>query len=74
MVVLDEALYALRLGLLEPDAVRDAVAGRAEGVHVILTGNGPYEELADLADTITEMRNVRHAHGAGVPPTAGIEF
>ncbi|MFO8008428.1 MAG: cob(I)yrinic acid a,c-diamide adenosyltransferase [Candidatus Brocadiia bacterium] len=74
MVVLDEALYALRLGLFEAGALRSAVTGRADGVHVILTGNGPYRELADLADTITEMRNVRHAHEEGVPPTAGIEL
>jgi cob(I)alamin adenosyltransferase len=74
VVVLDEVLYAVRLGLLDEAAVAGAVAGRGPGVHVVLTGDGPIGRFVQLADTVTRMCDVRHGCSAGRPPTPGIEF
>ncbi len=74
LVVLDEVLYALRRGLIGAEDVRHAVSSRTDGVHAILTGDGPWEELADLADTITRLSNVQHALERGRPADRGIEF
>ena len=74
LVILDEVLPAIRHGLLETDAVRAAVQARAPGVHVILTGDGPNEAFADMADTITKMQFIKHPYKPGQPPTRGIEF
>ena len=73
MVVLDEIMYPLRFGWLPLQAVLDCLRGRPADVHVVLTGRNAPDELVDLADTVTEMRPVKHHFGAGVPAQRGIE-
>lgn len=74
LVILDEVLFAVSKGLLRSDEVRAALQEKHPQVHVILTGRGCAEEFADMADTITEMKNLKHAMEAGVKATRGIEF
>ena len=75
VVILDEALTALQYGLIEPASLLDALAARSESVHVVLTGGeSAPREIIDLADTVTEMRNVKHAFELGVDAQEGIEF
>ena len=73
MVVLDEIMYPLRFGWLPLQAVLDCLRERPADVHVVLTGRDAPDELVDLADTVTEMRPVKHHFGAGVPAQRGIE-
>ena len=73
LVVLDELTYPLIYGWLPLDEVLQALRARPPGVHVVLTGRRCPQELVDLADTVTEMRKVKHAFDAGVPAQRGIE-
>jgi cob(I)alamin adenosyltransferase len=74
MVVLDEINYAISYGMLDPETVAEALRGRPEGVHVILTGRNAHPLLIELADTVTEMREVKHAYQKGVLAQRGIEY
>ena len=73
MVVLDEITYPLRYGWLELDKVLKVLSERPSHVNVVLTGRGAPQELIDLADTVTEMKLIKHHYNAGVPAQRGIE-
>lgn len=73
LVVLDEITYPLIYGWLELDEVLHALRDRPRDVHVCLTGRRCPQEIIALADTVTEMRMVKHAFRAGVPAQRGIE-
>ena len=73
LVVLDEIMYPLRFGWLPLQPVLDCLRERSADVHVVLTGRNAPDELLELADTVTEMRLVKHHFGAGVPAQRGIE-
>ena len=74
MVVLDEINYAIGYGMLDAAMVAEALKGRPEMVHVILTGRNAHPLLVELADTVTEMREVKHAYQKGILAQRGIEF
>jgi len=74
MVVLDEINYAIGYGMLDPAMVADGLRGRPEMVHVILTGRNAHPLLVELADTVTEMREVKHAYQKGILAQRGIEY
>ena len=74
LVVLDELNIALKLGYLPLDEVLSALLGRPPRQHVVVTGRGAPPELVEIADTVTEMRPVKHAFDAGVRAQKGIEL
>ena len=74
MVVLDEINYAISYKMLDPEAVAEALRGKPEMVHVILTGRSAHPLLVELADTVTEMREVKHAYQKGILAQRGIEY
>jgi cob(I)alamin adenosyltransferase len=73
LVVLDEITYPIRYGWLDLQAVVDVLTGRPSHVNVVLTGRGAPQELVDVADTVTEMKLIKHHYDAGVPAQRGIE-
>ncbi len=74
LVVLDEINYAISYGMLDPAKVTDALKKKPEMVHVILTGRNAHPTIVELADTVTEMRQVKHAYERGVMAQRGIEY
>lgn len=73
MVVLDEITYPLLYGWQPLEPVLACLRERPKHVTVVLTGRRAPEELQALADTVTEMKLVKHHYDAGVPAQRGIE-
>lgn len=74
LLVLDEINYAISYGMLDPAKVVQALQSKPEQVHVILTGRNAHPTIVEIADTVTEMRQVKHAYEKGVMAQRGIEY
>jgi cob(I)alamin adenosyltransferase len=75
VVIFDELTYALSYKWLSHEEVLPTIAGRPQGVHVIITGRDATPELIEFADLVTEMNEIKHpyrTHGIGAQP--GIEL
>ena len=74
LVVLDELTYLLNYGYLDADQVLDALAERPPMQHVVVTGRVASEALRELADTVAEIADVKHAYRDGVMAQRGIDL
>ncbi len=74
LVILDEINYAIGYGMLDPEVVAKTLLERPEMLHVILTGRNAHPRLVEIADTVTEMREVKHAYQKGILAQRGIEY
>lgn len=73
VLVLDEINNALSHGLIPVGDVISLIKERPEGLHIILTGRNAPPEIIELADTVTEMKEVKHAYQKGEKPRKGID-
>ena len=74
IVILDEINVAMHLKLLEVNEVLDMIGGKPTHVELVLTGRNAPSEIIEIADLVTEMREVKHPHALGVQHRKGIEY
>lgn len=74
VVILDEINVAANYGYLDPQAIAEVLKNKPEEVSVVVTGRNAPEEVIEAADTVTEMRMVKHAFEAGIRARKGVEF
>ncbi len=74
LVVLDEVTYPVTWGWIDVDEVADVVRSRPPAVNLVLTGRDAPAALIDVADTVTEMRAVKHAYDQGIRAKRGIDY
>ena len=74
LVILDEINYAISYKMLDPEVVVQELRQKPEMVHVILTGRNAHPAIVELADLVTEMREVKHPYHKGIPAQRGIEY
>ncbi|WIO74047.1 cob(I)yrinic acid a,c-diamide adenosyltransferase [Porticoccaceae bacterium LTM1] len=73
LVVLDELTYMLGFGYLDEQRVLDAIRNRPAGQSVVVTGRGGGKALQELADTVSEVKSIKHAYHAGIKARSGID-
>ena len=74
LVILDELTYLCTWGWVPTADVVRTIAERPRHVNVIVTGRDAPQEIVDLADTVTEMRHVKHAYDKGILAKRGIDY
>jgi cob(I)alamin adenosyltransferase len=74
VVLLDELTYMLTYGYLGADRVLSALQNRPASQHVIITGRNASKSLVELADTVSEINDVKHAFNAGIKVQKGIDY
>jgi len=73
LVILDEIMVALYFELISLHEVIRVLEAKAPHVEVVLTGRYAPPELVEMADLVTEMKNIKHYYQAGIPARKGIE-
>ncbi|HMG43432.1 MAG TPA: cob(I)yrinic acid a,c-diamide adenosyltransferase [Acidimicrobiales bacterium] len=74
LLILDELTYPMKYGWVPVETVVKAIRERDPKTNVVVTGRDAPDELIELADTVTEMRKVKHAYDEGISAMKGIEF
>ncbi len=74
MLIFDELTYAVKYGWVPVEDVVAALTGRSPKTNVIITGRDCPEEIIAIADTVTEMRKIKHAYEQGIGAKKGIEY
>jgi cob(I)alamin adenosyltransferase len=74
IVVLDEVNVAVHLGLVGVEEVVELIKNKPKHVELVLTGRYAPAEIVELADLVTEMKDIKHPYHGGVEAREGIEF
>jgi len=74
ILILDEINNALKLKLVDLDQVLEIIRKKPPLMHLVLTGRDAHAEVIDMADTVSEVVEVKHAYKKGIEPQPGIDY
>ncbi|MBL4528047.1 cob(I)yrinic acid a,c-diamide adenosyltransferase [Klebsiella pneumoniae] len=74
LVLMDELTYMVAYDYLPLESVLSALRERPAHQSVIITGRGCHRDIIELADTVSELRPVKHAFDAGIKAQMGIDY
>ncbi len=74
LVVLDELTYLLSYQYLEKQTVLDALQNRPSMQHAVVTGRSALAELKEIADTVSDIKEIKHAYKNGIKAQIGVDF
>ena len=74
LLILDEINNALHLRLFDLEQVLDIIQRKPPQLHLVLTGRDAHPQVIDLADTVSEIKEIKHAYRKGIEPQPGIDY
>lgn len=74
LVVLDELTYMIAYDYLDEQMILDAITSRPEGQSVVVTGRGGGAKLQQVMDTVSEVKDIKHAFKAGIKARKGVDY
>ncbi len=74
ILILDEINNALHLKLVDLNQVLEILRKKPPLMHLVLTGRDAHPEIVELADTVSEVREIKHAYRKGIEPQPGIDY
>lgn len=74
ILILDEINNALKLNLIDLEQVLSLLKARPHDLHLVLTGRDAHPDVIDLADTVSEVKEIKHAYRKNIEPQPGIDY
>lgn len=74
LLILDEINNAIKLKLVDLEQLLDIIRARPPLMHLVLTGRDAHPQVIELADTVSEVREIKHAYQQGIEPQPGIDY
>ena len=74
VIILDEVNYAITLGLIDVQEIIKIIKEKPSELDLVLTGRNVREEIVELADLVTEMKEIKHPFKSGIKAKKGIDF
>ena len=74
VLILDEINNALHLRLVDLEQVLEIIQSKPPRVHLVLTGRDAHPQVIELADTVSEIMEIKHAYRKGIDPQPGIDY
>lgn len=74
IIILDEVNYAINLGLIKLEEVLNLIKIKPPSLNLVLTGNYAKKEIIEVADLVTEMKEIKHPFKLGIRAKKGIDF
>jgi cob(I)alamin adenosyltransferase len=74
ILILDEINNALSLRLVDLEQVLEVIRQKPAGMHLVLTGRDAHPQVIELADTVSEINEIKHAYRKGIEPQPGIDY
>ena len=74
VIILDEVNYAISLGLINVKEIIKIIKEKPASLDLVLTGRDVKEEIVELADLVTEMKEIKHPFKSGIKAKKGIDF
>ncbi|MBP1697301.1 MAG: cob(I)yrinic acid a,c-diamide adenosyltransferase [Deltaproteobacteria bacterium] len=74
ILILDEVNNALSLSLVDLEQVLEVIRRKPAAIHLVLTGRDAHPQVIELADTVSEINEIKHAYRKGIEPQPGIDY